>query len=422
MPVYEYKGLNSKGKEVKGILEAESPRSLKAQLKKDGILLSDLYESKAGKANKKKLAGSESASGGLLAKEVDIAKFFQRVSLQEITLFTRQLSTLNGAGIPLVESLSALVDQTENDKFKRILSQVKDRVNEGASFADALKEHSDVFGDLYINMIRAGETSGALDAVLIKLADFTEKQTKLRSKISGAIVYPAVISGLGVIIVIILMIVVVPRIVKLFEDMNTTLPIYTRILIGISHALSSYWFILFPALFAALYFLRRYLRSPKGKEQFDILILKIPLFGRLVRMIATSRFASTMSTLLSSGVPMLAAMDIVKTVVGNSRIAKVIEDAREHVREGESLAIPLRKSGQFDPLVGHMISVGEKSGHLEEMLGHVASAYETQVETRVNQLTSILEPLILVVMAIVVGFIVISIMMPILQINNAIQR
>jgi general secretion pathway protein F len=421
MPAYEYKGLNQQGKTVKGVKEADNPRMLKTLLRKEGIFLTDLYESKAGAVDKKKLVGNEKKSDGLLNKEIDFAKYFQRVTLQEIALFTRQLATLTNAGIPLVESLTALTDQTDNEKFKRILSQIKERVNEGTPLAEALREHPAAFDNLYVNMVRAGESAGALEKVLYRLAEFNEKQMALRRQVSGALVYPAVMSGVGVLIVIILMTFVVPKITKLFEDINATLPVYTQALITVSNLMSSYWFIVFPLIGFGIYSLRRYLKTDKGIAAYDRFVLRVPIFGGLVRMVATSRFASTMATLLSSGVPMLAAMDIVKTIVGNTVLAKVIEDARDNVREGESLAVPLKRSGEFDPIVGHMITIGERSGHLEEMLGHVAVAYESQVETRVQQLTSLLEPLILVAMAVVVGFIIMSIMMPIMQLNNAIR-
>lgn len=421
MPVYEYKGLNAKGKAVQGVKEADSPRGLKTLLRKEGIFLTDLYEEKAGKQNKKKKLSGGKEKTSLLDKEFDFQKYFQRVTLQEVSLFTRQLSTLLAAGIPLVESLAALVDQTDNDKFKRILSQLKDRVNEGSSFADALKEHTSLFSNLYINMVRAGETSGNLETVLQRLAEFTEAQMKLRGKLRGALIYPLVMTIIGMAVVGILMTFVVPKITKLFEDLNATLPIYTRVLITVSRAFQNYWFILIPLIGLAIYGLKRYLSTEKGTAQYDAIVLKVPIFGPLVRMIATSRFSSTMSTLLSSGVPMLSAMSIVQTIVGNTVLSKVIEEARDNVREGESLAAPLRRSGEFDPIVGHMISVGERSGHLEEMLQHVADSYQNQVDDRVNSLTALLEPLILVVMAVVVGFIIMSIMMPILQLNNAIR-
>jgi general secretion pathway protein F len=425
MPVYEYKGLNDKGKKVQGVREADSPKALKSLLRKDGIFPTDIYEEKGGKSksggDKKKLSGSKKESGGLLSKEIDFGKYFQRVKLQEVAMFTRQLATLNRAGITLVAALTALVDQTENEKFKRILSQVKDRVNEGSSFADALNDHPKIFSNLYINMVRAGESSGALDVVLERLADFTEKQMELRRKIVGAITYPIVMAMVGVLVVAVLMTVVVPKVTKLFEDIKATLPWNTRLLISISRFIGDWWFILFPLIGLGVYFLKRYIDTEAGREKYDTLVLKIPIFGKMARMVATTRFAGTMATLLASGVQMLAALDIVKSVVGNAVLSKVIEEARDNVREGESLAVPIRRSGEFEPLVGHMITIGEQSGQLEEMLEHVARSYESQTEARITQMTALLEPLILIVMAVVAGFVIMSILMPILQLNNSIR-
>lgn len=420
MPVYEYKGINDAGKNVKGVQEADNPRALKAQLRKEGIFLTELHEEKAGGGKKKKLAGKN--KDGMLSKEIDFAKFTQRVNVQDITLFTRQLATLTNAGITLLDAISALVEQTTNEKFKRILSQVKDRINEGASFADALREHEKVFGPLYINMVRAGEAAGALELVLHRLADYTENQMKLRRKVVGALTYPALMLVFAVFVVFLLMAVVVPKISKLFEDMNATLPIQTRILIGASNLVSSYWYILLPLLVGGFIYVKRYIQTEKGRQQFDIFVLKVPIFGSLVKMLATTRFSSTMSTLLSSGVPMLAAMDIVKSVVGSTVFMAVIEKARENVREGESLATPIKQSKVFDPIVSHMISVGERSGELESMLEHVSDAYEAQLDAKITQITSLLEPLILVGMGVIVGFVVLSIMLPIMQLNNAIRN
>lgn len=419
MPVYEYKGINDKGKTVSGVLEADNPRALKLQLRKDGIFLTDLFEEKVGKAEKKQLAGKK--QGGMLSVEINFKQLTQRVTGQDITLFTRQLATLTNAGITLVESLSALVDQTANEKFKRILSQIKDRVNEGSSFADALKEHQKVFGPLYINMVRAGETAGALELVLHRLADYTEDQMKLQRKIIGAMTYPALMLLFAVFVVFLLMIVVIPKISKLFEDINATLPIQTRMLIGVSNFVGSWWFIILPLLIGGVIMIRRYISTEEGRQNYDRFILKVPIFGGLVKMLATARFSNTLATLLASGVPMLTAMDIVKTVVGNWVFTEVIEKARENVREGESLAAPIQRSQVFDPLVSHMISVGERSGELENMLQHVSDAYENQIDAKITQLTSLLEPLILVGMGVIVGFVVLSIMLPIMQLNNAIR-
>lgn len=421
MPAYEYKGFNAQGKPVQGLREADSPRALKALLKKDGILPTEVYEEKGGTKKKTKVGGNAKQSGGLLSKEVDIAKYFQRITPQEVALFTRQLATLSRAGIPLIECLTALADQTENEKFKRVLSNVKERVNEGSSLADALREHKTVFNGLYINMVRAGEAAGALDLVLNRLADYTASQMELRRKVSGALTYPVIMIIFAIAVVFILMAVVVPRVSKLFEDIGATLPMSTRILIGVSNFVASWWFILIPLAGLGIYLIRRYINTESGRAKYDKFVLRVPIFGRLMAMVATTRFASTLSTLLASGVPMLSALDIVKSVVGNGEYQHVIDKARENVREGESLAIPLKRSGKFDPIVSHMITVGERSGELESMLEHVSDAYETQVESRISQLTSILEPLILIVMAVIVGFVVMSIMLPILQINSAIQ-
>lgn len=420
MPVYEYKGFNAQGKPVLGVLEADGARALKALLKKEGILLTEVYEEKVGNKQKTRL-GAAASNNSVLSKDVDFKKFFQRIHPQEVSLFTRQLATLTKAGIPLLESLTALADQTENEKFKRVLSQIKDRVNEGSPFADALRDHSHVFNDLYVNMVRAGETAGALDLVLNRLADYSESQMELRRKVQGALTYPVIMIIFAILVVFILMAVVVPRVSKLFEDIGATLPISTRMLIGISHFVAAWWFVLLPLITLKVYLLRRYIHTDKGRKRYDRFVLKVPVFGRLVAMVATTRFSSTLATLLSSGVPMLAALDIVKTVVGNGEYTEVLENARENVREGESLAVPLQRSGKFDPIVSHMITVGERSGELETMLGHVSNAYEAQVSARVSQLTSILEPMILIFMAVVVGFVVMSIMLPILQINSAIQ-
>lgn len=421
MPVYEYKGFNAQGKAVQGVLEADGAKSLKALLRKDGILITEVYEEKVGNKQKTRLGSAAATNNSVLRKDVDFKKFFQRIHPQEVSLFTRQLATLSKAGIPLLECLTALADQTENEKFKRVLSQVKDRVNEGSPFADALRDHPYVFSDLYVNMVRAGETAGALDLVLNRLADYSESQMELRRKVQGALTYPVIMIIFAILVVFILMAVVVPRVSKLFEDIGATLPLSTRILIGISNFVASWWFILIPFVISIVYMIRRYVRTEKGRKKYDHFVLRVPVFGRLITMVATTRFSSTLATLLSSGVPMLAALDIVKTVVGNIEYSDVIEKARENVREGESLAVPLQRSGKFDPIVSHMITVGERSGELETMLGHVSNAYEAQVSARISQLTSILEPMILIVMAVIVGFVVMSIMLPILQINSAIQ-
>jgi general secretion pathway protein F len=295
-------------------------------------------------------------------------------------------------------------------------------VNEGSSLADALGEHPKVFSALYANMIRAGESSGALDVVLVRLADLTESQAQLRNKIIGAMLYPAIMVVVGIAIVSILFVVVIPKVTKIFEDMNVALPWTTRILISVSSFARDYWYLVVALLPAAVFGVRRWMKTPRGRAWWDRTQLQVPVFGELVRMLALSRFAKTLATLLASGVPLLTAMDIVKNIVSNTLLADVIEKARDSIREGESIAAPLKRSGQFPPLVYHMIAIGERSGQLEEMLQNVAKSYEAQVEMRVGALTSLLEPVMIVAMGVVVAFIVFSILMPIMQLNTFIPQ
>jgi general secretion pathway protein F len=348
--------------------------------------------------------------------------FFSRVSAQDLAIATRQLATLIAAGITLPESLTALVEQIEHPRLKKVMGSVKQRVNEGASLADALADHPRIFSSLYVNMIRAGESSGALDIVLTRLADFTEAQAALRNKLLGAMLYPAIMVVVGMAIVGILFVAVIPKVTKIFEDMNVALPWTTRILIAISSFARDYWYVLLAGLPLLVWGAGRYLKTPKGREWWDKKQLTLPIFGELLRMLALARFAKTLATLLSSGVPLLTALDIVKNIVHNSLLARVIEDARDAIREGESIAAPLKRSGQFPPLVHHMIAIGEKSGQLEEMLRNVAKSYDSQVEMRIGALTSLLEPVMIVAMGGGVAFIVFSILMPIMQLTTFVPK
>jgi len=416
VPVFEYTGLTEAGKNVRGIRDAESSKALRQVLRKDGVYLTDAHAAEAGAVVGEQKTG--------LSREVDIPAMlgFTGVSAQDLAIATRQLATLISAGIPLVDALTALVDQIEQPRLKRIMGVVKQKVNEGASLADALREHPKVFSELYVNMIRAGESSGALDVVLVRLADFTESQAQLRNKIIGAMLYPAIMVVVGIAIVSILFVVVIPKVTKIFEDMNVTLPWTTRILIGVSSFARDYWYVVLVAVPALVLGLRRFVRTPRGRAWWDRTKLGAPIFGELIRMLSLSRFAKTLATLLASGVPLLTAMDIVKNIVSNTLLADVIDKARDAIREGESIAAPLRRSGQFPPLVYHMIAIGERSGQLEEMLQNVARSYEAQVEMRVGALTSLLEPVMIVAMGGGVAFIVFSILMPIMQLNTFVPK
>jgi len=404
MPVFQFRALDEAGKTVQGLREADSPRTLRGALRRDGLFLTEVLGEQAQQAQQR--------------REVSVRRLVGRVGARDVAIATRQLAVLTRAGVPLVEALTALVEQVEHERLKRALGEVKQRVNEGSTLADALAAHPKIFSTLYVNMIRAGETSGALEIVLVRLADFTEGQARLRSKIAGTMAYPAVMVVVGTVVMGVLFTVVVPKLTRIFDSMNVVLPFYTRALIAFSSFMASFWWLVILLSAAGVWGFTRWLATTDGRARWDRWVLRAPIFGPVVRQLALARFARTLSTLLKSGVPLLTAMDIVRNVVGNTRLAAVIEQARDAIREGESIAAPLKRSGEFPPLVFHMVSIGERSGALEEMLGNVADAYEQQVDTTVGALTSLLEPLLIVTMGGVVAFIVFAVLMPILQINS----
>jgi len=405
MPVYEYKGLNASGRNVKGILDADSQATLRQVLKKKGIFVTEVNEGRAGQ--------------GQSAQNIDLKRAFEFVTLRDIAVFTRQLATLQRAGIPLVECLNALTEQTDKDELKRVISEIRTQVNEGSSLAQAMAEHKKHFSDLFINMVRAGESSGNLDVVLERLTDFLEAQMDLRSKIISAMIYPILMTLVGVGILAFLFAFVIPKVTRIFSDQEQALPLITQILIGVSDLVGATWFILIPGFFVVAFAFNRWRSSEKGKPKWDDFLLKVPVVGGTVRMIAVSRFASTLGTLLSSGVPLLQALDIVKNILGNQTLIEVIEEVRVNVREGESIAQPLKRSGEFPPLVTHMIAIGERTGQLEEMLHNVSTSYKQQVDLRIQAATTLIEPLMIVLMGVAVGFIVFAIMLPILQLNQS---
>lgn len=408
MPLFEYEGLNEAGKSVKGLKEADTPKALRAILRKEGVFVTT---SRA----------SATAKGGTEGAEGPKKLLLGRISTDDLAIMTRQLATLVGARIPLVEALTALVDQVENPRLQRVISQVKQRVNEGAGLAEALGDHPKIFSNLYVNMIRAGESSGALEVVLVRLADFTESQARLRSKVTGALAYPAVMMLVGVVIIGVLFTTVIPKVTQIFQDMEVSLPFYTRALIATSSFVSNYWYVVIMGAVAAAILVRAWLRTPGGSATFDRWQLVLPILGPVTRLIAMSRFSRTLATLLASGVPLLTAMEIVRNIVGNSVLRDVIEKATKSINDGESIATPLKRSKEFPPMVCHMIAVGERTGRLEEMLQKIADTYDTQVEAKVAALTSLLEPVMIVVMGGAVAFVVAAILLPILQMNTMIK-
>jgi general secretion pathway protein F len=421
MAVYAWKGLSAGGKTVAGTRDSDGPKSLRQTLRKENIFITEVREVVGGRQSKQALATGGSSSSKGMRREVDFKGMFERVKPQDVAVFTRQMATLLHAGIPLAEAMGALAEQSDNKKLQLILAGIRQKVNEGGSLADAMTAHPKIFPDLYTNMVRSGETAGNLDAVLIRLSDFMDAQIELRSKVSSAMAYPILMTIVGSLVLGFLMTVVVPPIAAIFADSGKALPWNTQLLVLIADIVGGYWWIVLPIMAATAFFVRRWMRKPKGRAFMDRVKLRLVLVGKLIRFIAVARFARTLATMLASGVPVLTALDIVKRVLNNSVLEKVVEDARIAIREGESIAATLKKSGQFPSMMCHMVAVGERSGQLEAMLENVASAYERDVSVEVGRLTSILAPLMIVVMAVGVGFIVFSILMPIIDMGGMVQ-
>jgi general secretion pathway protein F len=409
MPLYAYKGIGANGKPNNGVRDADSPKALRQLLRKDGIVVTRFDISKGGRK------GNTAGKG--MNRDVDFGAILNRVNKAEIAGFTRQLATLLRAGIPLAESLGALFEQVENVKFKAIVGEVRTAVNEGSAFADSLAKHPAMFDNLYTSMVRAGEIAGNLDEVLARLADFMESAAKLKSKVQGAMIYPIIMIIVGAVIMGILMVAVVPQITGVFVQQKQALPWHTRFLVAMSHFLAAYWYAIIVLSGLTWYGFRKWSRSATGQPVWHGFILRAPGVGQLARQVAVSRFTRTMGTMLTAGVPMLRALDTAKDVLGNVVLMDVVEKAKKAVSEGESLAVTLRKSGQFPPTVTHMIAVGERAGELENMLMRVADAYDNDVDTKLERMTAILEPLMLVIMAVGVGFVIFAILTPIMEMN-----
>ncbi len=416
MPIFEYKGLNQKGKQVTGVKDADSARTLKAELRRSGVYLTQYTEQTAAGGRKTVVKGAGVRATG--SRDVELAKWFQRIKLMEVAEMTRQFSTLIKAGIPVVDSLSALIAQIENAKFKNVLTAVRKAINEGAALGDALEAHPRVFTNLYVNMVRAGESSGTLDTVLSRLSDFLESQVKLKTKVTGTMVYPIIMVFVTAAIISILMIFVIPKMTEIFLEMGKELPVQTRVLIAVSDFFVGYWWLAGAMGAGALYYFRRWKRTKSGLKTWDGLKLRMPIFGSLFRMIAVSRFAKTLATLLQSGVPLLSAINIVRAVVDNEVIGSSLDAARDAIREGHGISGPLERSGQFPPMVTHMIAIGERTGELEGMLENVSNSYEIQVDAKVNTLTTVLEPVMIVIMGVIVGSIVFAVLSPMLQMGD----
>lgn len=409
MPIYAYKGFSPHGQAVSGVIDADSPKDARLSLRRTGIFPTEISEERVTPP-----ASSATPAGRATA-------LFARVSAQELALVTRQLATLAGAGLPLVECLSAVIDQMDHPVLTRTLSHVRQQVREGRSFAEALRSHPRIFSDIYVNMVRAGEESGALEIVLARLADYTEGQARLLRSVQSALTYPLLMIGVAGAILVFLLAYVVPQVTQLFGESGHTLPFATRLLIAVSTFFATYWwgFLLLTGL--GILGTLRLVRTTGGREWSDRLLLRLPWVGRLWQRLSVARFARTLSTLLASGVPILTALHIVTALMSNRVLQRALEEARTSVQAGESLAAPLKRSGLFPALLIQLVAVGERSGQLETMLARAADAYDEEVTIALARLTSLLEPLTILVMGGVVLYIVLAILLPIFQLNQLVR-
>ncbi len=407
MPVYEYKALDKKGKTRKGIVDADSITLARKKLRSAGNYPVYIRESSSKTAKKE---GQRAFS----------IRFFERVTSKELHIFTRQLATLLGAKIPLVPSLTSLITQTTNPSFKTIVAQIKESVNEGNTLTTAMGEHPKIFSSVYLNMIRAGEASGSLDIVLERLADFGEKQETLKGKLTAALIYPIVMALICIGVLFILITYIIPNITQVFVEMDRVLPLPTRILIGVSDFLKSYWLVVIIFIVALIAALKFFIKTKYGQQLWDHFLLKVPVIGNVLQKVILARFSSTLGSLLESGVGLIASMEIVKTLVNNSQVSQVVDEAIVQIREGKSMTLSLGNSPWFPPMFVQMVGVGEQAGTLEKMLNKVADAYEREVESAVMGMTALIEPIMIVGMGGIVGVIILSILLPIFEMNQMI--
>lgn len=405
MPIYDYKGLTPTGAAKDGIVDADSPREARIKLRAQNVMVTKIIERAASAKRDRKKEKILDFSRGLKGKT-------------EVPMYTRQLATLLQAGIPLAQAMTAMIEQAQIPDLEAAFRDIREKLTQGHSFAEALSFHPFYFPDLYVNMVKAGEASGSLDAVLHRLADYLQRQARMRNRVAAALAYPIVMVAVGVVIVIILMAFVVPKVLQVIERTGQSVPVPTMILKAVADFMGAYWYVPAFLIMAVMIGHRIGMRSEEYRFRKDKFMLRLPVLGDLFRKTAVSRFAISMSTLLKSGVPVLESLRIVKDIVDNQVLSRVLDTVQKRILEGTDIATPIKKSKVFPPVVGYMIAVGEQSGQLEDMLDQVAQAYDEEVEVQTAKVTSLMEPLIIVAMAVVVGFIVISVMLPILKISD----
>ncbi len=406
MPIFEYKAVDSENKVQKGIVDADSPREARLALRKDSLYVTDIKESSGKKKRKVKIKGITGVEAP------------NRHRSEQVSAVTRQMSSLLRAGIPLAEGLKMVIEQAPDQKVEAVFRDLREKVTQGMPLADAVAQHPGYFTELYSNMIRAGESAGALDKVMARLAQFLQAQARMKNRVGAAMIYPMIMIIVGMIVVAILMTAVVPKITQLLVSRGKDLPLPTEILLTCSNFLQNNWFLMMVFVLLMTILFQLFVNSERGRLIWDSFKLKVPIFGDLMRKQATSRFSSTFSTLLRSGVPALEAIDVTKRVLDNVVLTNALTSVHDHVIEGTDICTPMKMSGAFPPMLCYMVGVGEQAGNLEEMLERVSETYDEEVEIATAKLTSILEPLIIVCLATVVAGIVVAIILPLLELQN----
>jgi type IV pilus assembly protein PilC len=417
MPKFTYTAIDSSGREKTGKIDASSEADARSKLSGQGLMVSSMDAER-----------TSAKHGGKKLKPARRAGMAKRIKEQELTVFTRQLATLMAANLPLLRALEVMIRQEKKPRFKAVIESIADKVRSGSPLSEGLLAHPRIFPPIYINMVRAGEAGGVLDTVLNRLANFMEKDLRTKKKIQSAMTYPIVVVSVAVVIVSALMMFVVPSFQNIFNEMlgGAALPGLTQFVIGIGNFMKPSSFlhgiVLFIALIMAIFLLKLFFKSKPGRRIRDWLFLNAPVIGDFGTKAAVSRFARTFSTLLASGVPILQSLTITRDVIGNSIVSKGLDKVHDRVRDGESLAVPLEQQHIFPTMVTSMIEVGEETGDLSEMLGRVADNYDEELDNSVSAITSIIEPIMMVFLAIVVGVIVIALFLPIIEIIKSLTQ
>ncbi|MDH5252776.1 MAG: type II secretion system inner membrane protein GspF [Nitrospira sp.] len=412
MPVYQYRGYKNDGGSAAGIVDAENVKVARLKLRKEGVFPTDVVEQ--GQPAARQQVGTRIRATRRISRSATL-------TAHDLALMTRQFATLLVAGLPLVEALGVLVEQAEKKPTKTLLADIREQVRGGKALSAVLETYEQDFSPIYVHMVRAGEASGALDQILFRLAEFLEKQLALKHKVTNATLYPALMLFVGISVLFFLMTFVVPKITAVFTSMKQALPWPTVVLMSISRFFADYWLLIVGLVVVSTLFIRRFIQTEKGRMVADRLTLRLPLIGDVARMVSISRLAGTLATMLASGVQLLDALDVSKRVMNNRVLEETVEGARQNIREGETIADPLKRSGEFPALVTHMIAVGERSGDMEEMLRRVSQIYDGEVERVITRLTSLLEPVMILAMGIVVFFIVVAILLPIFEMGQMVR-